>query len=141
MTTFLDTNVLAYGFDEREPAKRAISEGIIKAGARTDALVISTQVLQEFYWTVSRKFVPRLEPEIVDQALRDFARLQVVQVDVPMILAAAGRVRSASISFWDALIVEAALVSGATRLLTEDLQDGHVFDGVLRVENPFRLAR
>ncbi len=35
MTTFLDTNVLVYGFDHREPAKRAISEGIVRAGAKT----------------------------------------------------------------------------------------------------------
>jgi predicted nucleic acid-binding protein len=124
MTAFLDTNVLVYGFDDREPAKQAISEGIVKAGAQAGDLVISTQVLQEFYWTVSRKFVPRLEPEIVDQALRDFTRFHVVQVDVPIIFSTIARVRSASISFWDALIVEAALVAGATRLLTEDLQDG-----------------
>ena len=138
MTVFLDTNVLVYGFDDREPAKRAISEGIVRAGAKTGDIVISTQVLQEFYWTVSRKFVPHLEPEIVDQAMSDFTLLRIVQVDVPMILAAINRVRAASISFWDALIVEAALTAGASTLLTEDLQHGQVFNGVLRVENPFR---
>jgi len=55
-----------------------------------------------------------------------------------MILAAIVRVRTARISFWDALIVEAALTAGASTLLTEDLQDGQVFDGLLRVENPFQ---
>jgi predicted nucleic acid-binding protein len=138
---FLDSNVLVYTADSSEPDKQAIARAIVASNAADSDIVISTQVLQEFFWTASRKFANRTEPHVVDQALRDFARLQVVQVDVPMILAAAGRVRSASISFWDALIVEAALVSGATRLLTEDLQDGHVFDGVLRVENPFRFAR
>jgi predicted nucleic acid-binding protein len=47
------------------------------------------------------------------------------------------RVESANISFWDALVVEAALVAGATRLLTEDLQHGQIFDGWLRVETPY----
>ena len=70
--------------------------------------------------------------------MRRIAVNPVVQVDVPIILAAIERVRTASISFWDALIVEAALIAGASTLLTEDLQDGQVFDGVLRVENPFR---
>ena len=69
--------------------------------------------------------------------MRDFARLPIVQVDAPIILAAIARVQTASIAFWDALIVESALAAGATRLLTEDLQDGQVFDGRLRVENPF----
>ncbi len=57
---------------------------------------------------------------------------------MPIILAAAARVQTASISFWDALVVESALAAGATRLLTEDLQHGQGFDGMLRVENPFR---
>ncbi len=43
----------------------------------------------------------------------------------------------ASFSFWDAMIVETAKAAGATRLLTEDLQDGRVL-GTLRIENPFR---
>jgi predicted nucleic acid-binding protein len=46
------------------------------------------------------------------------------------------RQRTAGYSFWDALIIEAALAGGAERLLTEDLQDGQVIDG-LRIENPF----
>ena len=69
--------------------------------------------------------------------MRRFANQPVIQVDVPIILAAIVRVQTASLSFWDALIVESALAAGATRLLTEDLRHGQVFDGRLRVENPF----
>ncbi len=135
---FLDTNVLVYGFDDRDLTKRTIAEAIVREGAASGDIVVSTQILQEFYWTVSRKFAARLPLGTTEQALRDFARFRVVQVDVPIILAATTRVQTASISFWDALVVEAALAAGATRLLTEDLQHGHVFDGTLRVENPFR---
>jgi predicted nucleic acid-binding protein len=135
---FLDSNVLVYTVDSGEPAKQAIARAIVAASANVSDIVISTQVLQEFYWTASRKFANRTEPHVVDQALHDFTRFQIVQVDVPIILAAIERVRTASISFWDALIVEAALTAGASTLLTEDLQRGQVFDGVLRVENPFR---
>jgi predicted nucleic acid-binding protein len=53
-----------------------------------------------------------------------------------MVLGAVRRTREMSISFWDALIVEAALRSGADRLFTEDLQHGQVIEG-MRVENPF----
>ncbi len=134
---FLDSNVLVYTVDSAEPAKQAIARAIVASNAMSSDIVISTQVLQEFYWTASRKFANRTEPHVVDQALHDFTRFHVVQVDVTMILAAVNRVRTASISFWDALIVEAALSAGTTTLLTEDLQHGQVFDGVLRVENPF----
>jgi predicted nucleic acid-binding protein len=59
-----------------------------------------------------------------------------VQVDVPLILAASELGERHKISFWDALIVEAARRSGATRLLTENLQSGRRIGGV-RIENPF----
>ncbi len=135
---FLDTNILVYGFDDRDPRKQAIAEEIVRGGARSPDIVISTQVLQEFFWIASRKYGDRLAPGAVHEAVREFARFRVVQVIVPIILAATTRVQTASISFWDALIVESALAAGATRLLTEDLQHGQVFDGALRVENPFR---
>lgn len=135
---FLDTNVLVYAVDDDELKKQSIARAIINSALIANDIAISTQVLQEFYWTASRKFAHRLEPGTADRALRDFTQFRVVQVDVPIILAATNRLLSANISFWDALVVEAALAAGATRLLTEDLQHGQVFDGVLRVEDPFR---
>lgn len=87
--------------------------------------------------TLRRRFAVSLTAADAGAIVRDYAALPVIQVDVPIIIAAMARVESASISFWDALVVEAALVAGATRLLTEDMQHGQVFDGRLRVENPF----
>lgn len=135
---FLDTNILVYGIDDDEPRKRSIARETIDSGPIANDIVISTQILQEYYWTASRKFARRLAPGTVDRTFRDFIQLRVIQVDVPIILAATARVQAASISFWDALVVESALAAGATRLLTEDLQHGQVFDGRLRVKNPFR---
>ncbi|HTE69877.1 MAG TPA: hypothetical protein VK942_14135, partial [Actinomycetes bacterium] len=60
----------------------------------------------------------------------------IVQLDVALILAASQLEERHGLSFWDALIVEAARRSGATRLLTEDLQSGREIGGV-RIENPF----
>jgi hypothetical protein len=65
-----------------------------------------------------------------------FLQLPLVQIDVSLILATVARSQKMSFSFWDALIVEAALKAGADRLLTEDMQHGQLIEG-MRVENPF----
>jgi predicted nucleic acid-binding protein len=90
--------------------------------------------LQEFYVNVTRKLASPLPPEVAEARVRDFSGLPLVQVDPSLILAAIARSRG--FSFWDALIVEAALTAGAGCLLTEDLQHGQEIEG-LRVENPF----
>lgn len=138
MIDFFDTNIVVYYFDDATPVKRDRARRLLADDPHPREIVISTQVLQEFYSTVSTKFRNRFEPDGAERAVRSLTRYRVIQVDVPIILAATTRVQTASISFWDALIVESALAAGATRLLTEDLQHGQVFDGTLRVENPFR---
>ena len=67
------------------------------------------------------------------------ARLDVVSIRVDLILGAIDLHRLHLISFWDALIVSAALCTGCRRLLTEDLQAGQELDGVLVVD-PFQTA-
>ena len=135
--SFADTNILVYAFDEQEPAKRTIAQSIVTGIVDTGDVAISTQVLQELFVTLRRMFAVDLDLAVIDSIVRRFATGAVVQVDVPIILAAMSRVLRSNISLWDALIVEAALVAGATRLLTEDLQHGQVIDGRLRIENPF----
>lgn len=136
MRSFLDTNVLIYLFDNRDPEKKTKAQEVFEREVESDRAAVSTQVLQEFYVNVTRKLAAPLPPEIAEARVRDFARLPLVWVDTPLILAAISRNRRNSFSFWDALIVEAALSAGAGRLLTEDLQHGQVIDG-LSVENPF----
>lgn len=133
---FVDTNVLVYIYDNDRPARQAHAASLFRALIRDRSIVMSTQVLQEFYATVTRTFRPLLNPTEAEQAVLDLIILPVIHVDVPIIQAAMSRVQSMSISFWDALIVEAALTAGAERLLTEDLQHGQVIDGV-QIENPF----
>lgn len=133
---FFDTNVLVYLFDSDEPEKKARAQKCFEETAETGRTILSTQVLQEFYWVVTRRLASPLPPEVAEEAVRDFSRLPLVQVSAPMILAAITRSRHANFSFWDALVVEAALAGGADRLLTEDLQHGQDIDG-MRVQNPF----
>lgn len=133
--TFLDTNVLVYAFDTKEPDKqqRAL-DTLERRGA--DGIVVSTQVLQEFYVTTTRKRQPPLAPETAAKAVERYAALEVVPSDVQLVRSAIDLSQRADISLWDALIVRAASVAGCEVLLSEDLNAGQVIDGV-RVENPF----
>ena len=134
--SFFDTNVLVYLFDNAEPEKKARAQEVLWREMETGRAALSTQVLQEFYVNVTRKLASPLPSEVAEERVRDFSGLPLVRVDASLILAAIARSRSQSFSFWDALIVEAALLAGADRLLTEDLQHGQEIEG-LRVENPF----
>jgi predicted nucleic acid-binding protein len=101
---------------------------------RDRAATISTQVLQEFYDRATRKL--HIERAVARAQVRRLTSLQVVQVSSPIILAATELQERRRISFWDALIVRAAVTADCDELWTEDLQAGAVFDGV-RVVNPF----
>jgi len=136
MRSFFDTNVLLYLFDNSEPEKKARAQEIFDREVEADRVVLSTQVLQEFYVSVTRKLASPLTPEVAEERVRDFSRLPLARVDAPLILSAISRSQRMMLSFWDALIVEAALSAGASRLLTEDLQHGQEIEG-LHVENPF----
>lgn len=133
--TFVDTNVFLYLYDVGEPAKSRMATQAMRSLESGD-VVLSTQVLQEFYWNATRKLEPAVSPERAARVVAELATYLVVQIDVPLILAAIARSESGQIAMWDALIVESALSAGCERLLSEDLQHGHQFDG-LRVENPF----
>jgi predicted nucleic acid-binding protein len=133
---FVDTNVLVYLFDVDAPAKQAMARELLKAGAEEGGLVLSAQVLSEFYVTVTRKLAQPLEPEAARQAVADLCAFPVCRVSAELVLAAIRRSERSRLSYWDSLIVETALDAGAVVLITEDLQGGQSFDG-LRVENPF----
>lgn len=134
---FLDTNILVYLFDRDAPAKQRAVREFLTSLPTADAVVISTQVLQEFYVTVTRKLAVPVKPATAAQAVYDLSTWPVVQVDPSLILLAIARSQSERLSFWDALIVEAALAGEAPHLYSEDLQDGRTLDG-LTVVNPFR---
>lgn len=136
MKTFLDTNVLVYAFDAGSPEKRKRALALFSECAAAGTLLLSVQVLQEFYVTVTRKLESPLPAAIALAAVSDLTVFPVVPTDVPLVRAAIRTHQDASISFWDALIVEAARNGGAALLYSEDLQDGRDFGG-LRIVNPF----
>lgn len=132
--SFVDTNVAVYLFDADEPAKQQVAREVFES---TDLqLVVSTQVLGEFFVTVTRKLRRPLDAATAAEAVTELARLPVVIVDVPLVGAAIETSGRSHVSYRDALIVEAAAAAGCAQLLTEDLAGGATIQGV-RIENPF----
>lgn len=134
--SFLDSNILVYSVDESPQAKAKHETALALLSAQPDDLVVSTQVLQEFYVVVTRKLQRPLAEDRAEAAVRGLSRLDVVSADVPLVLDAIGTSRFARLSLWDALIIEAARRAGCQRVLTEDLNNGQAIRGV-RIENPF----
>jgi predicted nucleic acid-binding protein len=136
MRVFFDTNILVYLFDTDNADKKKLACARFEAAAAARQVVLSTQVLQEFYVAVTRKLAVPLDAETAEAVVRNLSALPIIGIDPDRILAAIGRSRRMQFSFWDALIIETALSGGADRLLTEDLQHGQIIDG-LHIENPF----
>jgi predicted nucleic acid-binding protein len=133
---FVDTNVWVYSVDGGEPSKRTRARTVLQP-ARGSDLVVSAQVLGEFYVTVRRRFADTL-PEADAVALVDrMRRLPVVPIDADLVSSAMSHSRAWQLSYWDALIISAAEAACCDVVLSEDLGDGRVY-GSVRVENPFR---
>ncbi len=131
---FVDTNVLVYLFDAAERKKQERAAAVLSSESRE--IFVSTQVLQELYVALTRGPDPIASPEIAEQAVREATGYSIIQIDIPLVLSSIASSRQHQISFWDALIVRAAAQADCAVLLSEDLNDGQVIDGV-RVENPF----
>jgi len=111
--SFFDTNILVYLHDVNETVKQDKAHHIFRKEVSQGRAVISTQVLQEFYNSVTRNLAEPLDKETAEIAVKNFTRIPVRQIDTKIILAAIKRNQSDQVSFWDALIIETALVAGA----------------------------
>lgn len=132
---FFDTNILLYMYSGADLSKQAKAKELFRRYAQSGRMLLSTQVVQEFYSAGSRKLgMPRPELQEAAAALLD---LPLVIVGPAHILAAIRTEERYIISFWDALILAAAESGGAEVLYTEDLNDGQRFGEVL-VRDPFR---
>jgi predicted nucleic acid-binding protein len=134
--TFFDTNVLVYLFDEDSPREQDRARQIFGEESRAGRIVLSPQVLQEFYVTVTRKLARPLSQKAALSAATHLAAFPMVPVDGVTVLRAVHLHQRASLSFWDALIVQAAMEGHCKRVFSEDLQHGRRF-GDLVIENPF----
>ena len=136
MKFFFDTNVLVYLFDADSPEKRKKARSLFQKHVEAGDILLSTQVLQEFYVAVTRKLGRPLDAAAASEAVSSFAELPLAQIDSELIVSAIHRSRNSQLSFWDALIVQAAIEGHASTLYSEDMQHGQMQDR-LRVVNPF----
>ena len=134
MTTFADTNVVAYALDRTDAAKHKTARALLGRSPRPRT---SPQVLRETYVVATSKL--GMSADDAAAAVGALSSTVAVVEDAALVLLAIASARRWQISLWDALIVEAARRAGADTLLSEDLQHGMDFDGVV-VHNPFGPA-
>lgn len=131
---FFDTNILVYADDAAYPGKQEKAIGLVAKHFRQGTAVVSLQVLQEYFVAATRKL--NVAPEVAQRKVEVLARGRVVRSEASDVIAGIELCRLTRISFWDALIVQAARSAGAAVLYSEDLPAGAVLGGV-RVVNPF----
>ena len=133
--SFIDTNVLVYADDKGAPAKQKRAVELVSEHRRSRTGVISLQVLQEYFVTVTRKL--HVDARIARRKVELLAEFDVASPDVADVLAAIDLHRLHGMNFWDALIVCSARQAGCSVLFSEDMQGAREIDGV-RIINPFQ---
>ena len=133
---FLDTNILVYAHDLDAGDKHDVAAKIIYQLWESKNGVLSTQVLQEFYVTLTKKMPRPLNKVATRKILREYFSWQVVINDLQIIFQASEIEEAYRISFWDALIVSAAYSKNVATIITEDLNHGQYIKGIF-IQNPF----
>jgi len=132
---FLDTNILVYTDDNSAPAKQRVALDLVGEHRRAGTGVVSLQVLQEYFVTITRKL--HVEAETARRKVELLAEFDVAFPEVADVLAAIDLHRLHQISFWDGLVLRSAKQAGCSVLLSEDMQNEREIDGV-RIVDPFR---
>jgi predicted nucleic acid-binding protein len=136
---FVDTNILMYAHDKASGAKHERAKALVEELWRNRTGVVSTQVLQELSVNLRKKVGRPVDAKATREIISDYLTWHVVVNGGESILEALDLEARFQISFWDALIVQAAHTSGAEVLYSEDLSDGQTY-GAVRVINPLRAG-
>lgn len=135
-TVFVDTNVLLYSEDRADEVKHRAARAWLRVLWSSRRGRLSSQVLHEFYVNATRKLRPPLPAGDARAEVRRYQRWQPWPVDQATVETAWAVESRFGLSYWDALMVAAAVQQGCDLLLTEDLQHDQQIDGV-RIVNPF----
>jgi predicted nucleic acid-binding protein len=138
--TFVDTNIFVYAYDVSSTEKHDVAVHIMKDLWNTGRGVVSTQVLQEFFVTVTKKVPHPLDVMDAKEIVEDLLKWKTITVDGEAILEAIDIHHRYRHSFWDSLIIASALEAGAATLLSEDLSHGEIIKGI-KIINPFTEPR
>ena len=133
---FLDTNILVYAYDTKDVRRATRARQLLLDGLTANRAVLSTQVISEFYVTVTRKVACPMTPEQARDEIRRLLCLEMVEITVATLLAAMELTQRYQLSLWDAQILAAASMAGCPTLYSEDMQHGQTINGVTIVD-PF----
>lgn len=134
MRTFFDTNVLVYCIDTSDSRKQRVALDVVASCGNAGLGILSTQVLIELYKTLVRK--QKLSDATAELVILAYSDWTCINSDVGLVHDAITLSIRHKTSIWDAMVISAALRSGAQTLLSEDMQHGQRFDS-LTIVNPF----
>jgi predicted nucleic acid-binding protein len=134
---FVDTNILMYAHDATAGPRHERAKTLVQELWHTRSGVVSTQVLQELCVNLRRKTGQPTSLRTTREIVTDYLSWEVVVNTGESVLEALEIEDHHGISFWDALVIQAAESAGAAVLYSEDLSDGQSY-GSVRVVNPFR---
>ena len=133
---FVDTNLLVYAYDSSAGEKWRTSLEVLSLLWMHRTGVLSTQVIQEFFVSLTQKVRHPVLPKMAKEIISDLVQWLIVVNDGKNILRAIDLQTKYHFSFWDSLILQAAIASNSEFLLSEDFQDGQIIESVTIV-NPF----
>jgi predicted nucleic acid-binding protein len=135
MICFFDTNILVYLFDTSDPVRQNKAKNCFQEAVNRHTIVLSTQVLQEFYAVTTRKLKPPIPPTHAAQHVGLLCAFDVMESTAQTVQAAMVLAQRHQLSWWDALVLEAAIRAKAEVIYTEDFSHGQRF-GSLTIINP-----
>lgn len=133
---FVDTNILLYAKDSSEPAKQPVAEALMRELWERRNGRISTQVLNEYFVNATQKLSPGLSKAEAWSDIEALIEWEPQPIDGAVLQRAYPVSIRYGLSWWDSLIVAAAVITGCEEMISEDLSADQVFDGI-RVFNPF----
>lgn len=131
---FIDTNILVYSQNNKEKEKQLICRRVMSSLVEEHLLVISTQVMQEYYNVATLKM--GLEKLFVKRTVEMFDVYEVITLQPSIIFKAMDIHILHQLSFWDSLIISAAKSANCSMVLTEDMNDGQIIEGI-KIQSPF----
>lgn len=134
--TFVDTNIVVYAHDRSSGKKHKISKEILRKLWQKRIGILSTQVLQEFFYIATKKISDPINLSKARESIKHLLAWKLVVNDGPSILQAIDLYKKYKYSFWDSLIIQAAITGKAEILLSEDLRSGQIIESV-KIINPF----
>ena len=131
---FIDTNLWIYLYDTRDEVKQKKVKALIHD--KFDDIMISTQVLNEIYNILSKK-IKLVHPAIQEIIIETITNFQVAEIGIIEVIKAMDIKGKYGFSYWDSLIIAAALENDCNFLFSEDMQNGQIIENKLKIVSPF----